>query len=281
MNDHRPGDRHRRASGNRTRLMACSNILFFRMKRGNIVESMNDNDPETYYFQRIHDSFPKDAIFIIGAGHFGKRAVSILTQKSDSPISVLDRDEHRLLEIKEPKLKKIHGDGINFLVENFHLLSPSNIIIPAIPVHVASEWLKKHLDGSLELMQIQVPEEIKTFLPHTWLGSEGSLLVSYADFQCPDDCPEPADYCTVTRKKRETPLYDLLSQLKPPKFRVHIITSRQLAPGLGGFRVDDLKRLAERVRKEGVEKWLVGTACKCHGTVTALEIHQKDKNRTK
>lgn len=233
---------------------------------------MNDSDPETYKSDLHYDSFPKDAIFIIGAGHFGKRAVSILNQKSDSPISVLDKDENRLLELKGLTVKKILSDGIDFLVENFHILSSSNIIIPAIPVHLASEWLKKYLDNDFGVNQIQVPEGIKTSLPHTWPGIEGSLLVSYADFQCPDDCPEPADYCTITKEKRKTPLYDLLGQLKLPEFKVHIIRSRQLAPGLGGFRVDDLKKLVVRVRDEGIGRWLMGTACKCHGTVTALEI---------
>jgi len=233
---------------------------------------MNDSDPETYESHCVHDSFPKDAIFIIGAGHFGKRAASILSQKTDSSLSILDKDEHRLLEIKGITIKKIRCDGIDFLVRNFHFLSPTNIIIPAIPVHLASEWLKQYLDDGLEVKQIEVPKGITPFLPHTWHGSEGSLLVSYADFQCPDDCPEPAGYCTVTGDKRKSPLYELLGQLKLSDFKVHIIRSRQLAPGLGGFRVDDLKSLAARVRDEGIGRWLVGTACRCHGTVTALKI---------
>jgi hypothetical protein len=233
---------------------------------------MNDIDPKISQSHSNYDSFSKEAMFIIGAGHFGKRAVNILSQKTDSPLSVVDQDEHCLLEIEEPTVTKIQTDGIDFLVENFHVLSPSNIIIPAIPVHLATEWLKKYLGHGLGIKQIQVPSEIKAFLPHTWPGSEGSLLISYADFLCPDDCPEPADYCTVTGERRGTPLYELLSQLELPGFRVHIIRSRQLAPGLGGFRVDDLTKLAERVREERIGSWLVGTACRCHGTLTALEI---------
>ena len=233
---------------------------------------MNDSDPKTNQSHSNDDSFTKDAIFIIGAGHFGKRAVNILSQKTDSPLSVVDQDEHCLLEIEYPKVKKIETDGIDFLVENFHRLSPSNIIIPAIPVHLASEWLKKYLGHDLRIKQIQVPSEIKTFLPHTWPGSEGSLLISYADFQCPDDCPEPADYCTVTGEKRKTPLFELLCKLKIPEFRVHIIRSRQLAPGLGGYRVDELKRMAKKIKDTGFGKWLTGTACRCHGTLTALEM---------
>jgi hypothetical protein len=95
--------------------------------------------------------------------------------------------------------------------------------------------------------------------------------VSYADFICPDDCPEP-DVCTITGKRREKPLYELLRSLDVG-FRVHIIRSHQLAPGLGGYTVADLKRAAETLAGHRNGKWLVGTACKCHGILTAFEIH--------
>jgi phosphoglycerate dehydrogenase-like enzyme len=35
----------------------------------------------------------EDTIFIIGAGHFGNRAVRILSQESDAPLFVVDVDE--------------------------------------------------------------------------------------------------------------------------------------------------------------------------------------------
>lgn len=221
-----------------------------------------------------HDPLPEDAILIIGAGHFGKRAVRILSEirLRRAPLLIVDKDENSLAEIKGPSIEKILHDGINFLAENFHLLSPSNTIIPAVPVHLAFEWLKSYLDNDCKIKQAKGPEEIKPFLPYTWEGSEGSLLISYADFPCPDDCPEPADYCTVTGEKRSTPLYELLSRLDLLNYRIHIIKSRQLAPGLGGYKVGDLKKLATKVRKQGRGMWLVGTACRCHGTVTAMEI---------
>jgi hypothetical protein len=218
---------------------------------------------------------PPDAILIIGAGHFGKRAASILRQKSDVPILIVDKDAQSLSEIEGDSVEKIQGDGINFIVKSFPFLTPSNTIIPAVPIHLAFEWLKRYLHEDFRIKQIEVPEEIKPFLPHTWPGNEGSLLISYADFRCPDDCPEPANYCTVTGERRETPLYELLSKIALSNHRVHIIRSHQLASGLGGYKAKDLKNLVDKIREQGAGQWLIGTACKCHGTVTASKIYEK------
>ena len=213
----------------------------------------------------------KDAVFIIGAGHFGSRAARLLSQESAGPIFVIDMDEDSLLQTQGLRVKMIPCDGIGFLVENYPLLDPMNIIVPAVPLHLAFEWLKGALEGSHEINMIGVPENIMPFLPHSWPGSEGSLLVSYADFMCPDDCPEP-DFCTVTGERRDKPLYDLLSRLEVPGFGVQVIRSRQLAPGLGGYTAGDLTMTAERLKRGPERKWLLGTSCKCHGIVTALEI---------
>ena len=214
----------------------------------------------------------EDAIFIIGAGHFGNRAARILSQESNAPLFVVDVDENILSQVKGLPAKTIVYDGILFLVENYPVLNPLNTIVPAVPVHLAFEWLKCHLDRKFVIKKISVPGEIKPLLPHTWLGSEESLLVSYADFVCPDDCPEP-EFCTVTGERRELPLHDLLSHLDLLDFHVHIIRSHQLAPGLGGYKVGDLKTAAEKIIRDEAGKWLLGTACKCHGILTALEIH--------
>ena len=197
----------------------------------------------------------------------------MLKDSSYSPIFVVDREKKFLDSIQTSSVQKVLCDGVCFLKENFSLLHPSLTIVPAVPLHLAFEWLKGTLKDGQTVHQLPVPEEIKPALPHTWKGSEGSLLVSYADFRCPDDCPEPEEYCTVTKKPRGLPLYDLLGATAPKHFTTHIIRSRQLAPGLGGYKVGDLIDLLGRIKKAGEGKWLVGTACKCHGTVTALETH--------
>ena len=219
----------------------------------------------------VEDDIPGEAVFVIGAGHFGTRAARLIRQNSDAPIFVVDMDKNRLSDVAMLGVKWIECDGILFLFKNYHLMSPATTIVPAVPLHLAYEWLTRYFAGSCEVQKIGVPDEIKTRLPHTWSGSEGSLLVSYADFVCPDDCPEPV-FCTVTGERRKQPLYDLLGHLDLPGFHVHVIRSHQLAPGLGGYTVADLTGAAGELKKTDMGKWLLGTACRCHGMLTAFKI---------
>ena len=212
----------------------------------------------------------EDTVFIIGAGHFGARAARIVCQRSDSPVFVVDPDEKCLSDLNDLRIEKVLGDGIQFLLDNFHYLKQTNTIVPALPIHLAYEWLKGFLPGDMKIKKLPVPETNPP-LPHAWPASDGSTLVSYADFLCPDDCPEPV-HCTVTGEKREQPLYSLLRNLNLSLFDIHIIQSRQLAPGLGGYKVEDLEGTAEMVLGNEPGRWILGTACKCHGILTAFEI---------
>ena len=199
------------------------------------------------------------------------RAARLLNQKSDATIFIVDVVDNKLSKLEDLHVKRIRYDGVHFLMKHYHILNPENIIVPAIPVHLAFEWVKCHSEKKYQAKQISIPEQIKPHLPHTWQGGGGSLLVSYADFTCPEDCPEP-ECCTISGKRRDRPLYDLLKRLDVLDFRVHIIKSRQLAPGLGGYKVQDLTRAAEDLARLG--KWLLGTACKCHGILTGLEVRE-------
>ncbi|MBW1705449.1 MAG: hypothetical protein JRJ86_09830 [Deltaproteobacteria bacterium] len=225
------------------------------------------------YDKHIPEEIPEDAILIIGAGHFGGRAARLLSNESKAPLFIVDLDKKSLSQLEDLPVKRIVYDGTLFLVKYYHLLNPSNIIVPAIPLHLAYVWVKRYLESSRLINMIDVPDEIKPLLPFTWQGSEGSLLVSYADFECPDDCPEP-EYCTVTGERRDNPLHDLLGHVRLPGFKTHVIRSHQLAPGLGGYKLRALTGLAERLSESERGKWLLGTSCRCHGIVTAIEIYQ-------
>jgi hypothetical protein len=219
--------------------------------------------------------FPENAVFVIGAGHFGARAVKLLVSRLNSPMWVVDSDERRLERLEGDSVHRFLGEGVDFIAENFDRFRPSNLIVPAVPLHLASEWLKTCSPTSLLIRNREVPAKIKLLMPFSWDGNDGSLLLSYADFRCPDDCPEPEGYCTVTRKSRKMPLHRLLESIQVTGYRVHILESRQMAPGVGGYRVEDLRQLYDRVRRGGRGRWLVGTACKCHGVVTAVEVEPR------
>lgn len=220
----------------------------------------------------LTEKLKNKAIIIIGAGHFGQRAAALLNSAPGTSLWIVDRDAKKLKTMGNIGAKRIAEDGVRFLAKHFSHLAPSTFIIPAVPVHLAFEWLRTYKNQQGAIEQIPVPKGFALRLPHTCDGTEGSLLASYADFRCPDDCPEPANRCTVTDKKRGTPLYRLLADLEPRGFGVHVIRSRQLAPGVGGYRVRDLKELLGKVSEGGKGKWLVATACKCHGVVTGLQL---------
>ncbi len=213
----------------------------------------------------------RDLVIILGAGRFGARAVRILSRQPGRALWVVDRDENRLLPTQELPVRRIHEDGIDFLVSWIDRLPPETMIVPAIPIHVAAEWLYRTIRATRQARIVPVPEDVRPFLPHTWVTENGSLLISYADFLCPEDCPEPEDGCTVTGEIR-TPLYQVMAELPVQGFSVHVIQSHQLAPGLGGYRVADLREIETRILDSPETTWLIGTACRCHGTMTGLEM---------
>lgn len=207
---------------------------------------------------------------VIGAGRFGKRAVRILTGQPDISVWVVDRADVPGEAIPGIAVRTILEDGVEFLVRNTPLLAPETMVVPAVPIHLAAQWLRFAFMDEGAAGIVPVPDYLKKCLPNTFVTEEGSFLVSYADFLCPEDCPEPEDGCTVTGEVR-TPLYEVFAALDAPGFHVHVIQSRQLAPGLGGYSVKDLLDLRSRVLCSGSDKCIIGTACRCHGTLTGLD----------
>ena len=212
----------------------------------------------------------ENAVLVIGAGHFGLRAARIL-RAGGKEVLMIDMDSASLAEGILTGAEVFRSGAVEFLSEHFSRLPPGLTIVPAVPVHLAFEWLKNNLSESFVLNKIAVPECVSDNMAHWWNASEGSLLVSYADFMCPDNCPEP-EYCTVTGEKRELPLYGLLGRLDVEGFGVLVLRSRQLAPGLGGYSAGDLRALADSVAEGAEEKFLICTSCSCHGIITACEV---------
>ncbi len=215
-----------------------------------------------------------ERIWIIGGGRFGGLAAERLARRKRPPeLVIVDPDADRLAGLKGPGRQCRAADGIEFLAAR---LGPDpepdaapDWVVPALPLHLAAEWLRRRL-GPDGLRRHSLPGEWTEALPNPFPGESGDLYVSFADFLCPDDCPEPAGFCTATGKPREGNLFDRLAGLDRPEFPVQVVRSHQLAPGVGGLRPDRLLRLLRRVSKTpGLQA--VATACRCHGVVTALE----------
>jgi hypothetical protein len=212
-----------------------------------------------------------EEIWIIGVGRFGSLAYSRLSKRAKSRVFVLvDPIKENLLRCEGAKVTLEQSDGVDFLTRHLsHAEAKPDWIIPALPVHLAAEWVLSCL-GSGGIRRIPIPPKIESLLPNPTRGSEGNIYVSHADFRCPDDCAEPRDICTVTQKPRKQNMFDLLRKLRIPPFQSLVIRSYQLGPGIGGYRPQQLFGLIQSV-EQSAGSFLVCTACRCHGVITGLE----------
>ena len=212
---------------------------------------------------------------ILGAGRFGKLAVTRLTAAHPAAaITVVDKLSGELLDRRGNDLQAVAAEGVGYLTARLQAneLPAATIIVPAIPVHVAFEWLLRDLAREGRVERIAVPGDLG--LPNETAGPKGDRYVSLADFTCPDDCPEPRKACPVTGASRGTPMFGRIAELSSPSRPVQVIRSEQLAPGVGGYPAEHLLQLRHALTAlTGLV--LVGTACSCHGVISALRLPAK------
>ena len=209
---------------------------------------------------------------ICGAGQFGSRAAYLLSQDPTNKVTIIDHDLQKLNQISRLSVVKIQAEVIDYLTSQQSSLKPDNIIIPAVPFHLAFKWLMAMCQKDNRVDQLDIPLEVLSKLPHPSQNSSYEIICRYADFICPADCPEPEQICTITGKPRGTPLFELMAGIKPRGFQTGVIRSQQIAPGIGGFPVNEIWDLKARVEYGKLGKWLIGTACRCHGILSALEV---------
>ena len=211
-----------------------------------------------------------EEIWIVGVGQFGLIAYRRLSKThKDRRFVLVDPEEANLLKCKGPNTTLEPGDGARFLEQNLVPGNGPDWIVPALPVHLAAEWLLLRM-GPERLQRHTLPHEIEPFLPNPLWGTEGNVYVSHAEFRCPDDCAEPRDICTVTGKKRKQNMFEILGDIRLAHLQPLAIRSHQLGPGIGGYRTRQLFSLLDRVERASGHL-LVSTACRCHGVITGLE----------
>ncbi len=215
--------------------------------------------------------FPPEEMFILGAGRFGYIAAKRLSRlHPEARFTVVDDEEEQL--------DRIHKDfGLPVCVhEAASFLGIADVderawIIPAVPIHLAFEWLKDKLNGKGRSHSIPVPLAVDGQIPNPLRTPGGTVYSSFATFQCPDGCNEPDAICTQTGKPRQGELFERLTQIEVPGFEVVVIRSFQLAPGVGGYPMSRLmEALSGIVQKTG--SYLIGTSCRCHGVIDCLEL---------
>jgi hypothetical protein len=204
----------------------------------------------------------KTTFVIAGLGKFGCLALERLQHSfPHSRIRVLEQDGEKSACKFSPPVSIIEGDAVSLLLDAtlFHV---DDLIIPMVPFNLAASYvLAKHANTS----EIAIPEGMLDLLPNPMVVNESNIVCSRADFVCPDDCLE-GELCTVTGKPRE-PLCDALERIELPGYTILVQKSSQVLPGVGGYRLGDLHRLARLVDKG---RFLIATSCKCHGILTAI-----------
>ena len=212
-----------------------------------------------------------DSCLIIGCGHFGSRAARTLLRKHpDSNITIVDKDEKAFQRVFDLPVESAVSDGLSYLDQVLLDGSSTDYIVPAVPYHLAFEFILLRLK-SLGAKRAKIPPI--EGLPNPMIGKTGDLYTSFADLLCPVDCPEPSPFCSATGEKRPKPLFKILEELKGP-FDSMVMRSLQLGPGVGGYRPRVLLSLIETIkRRRGSNRpFLISTACRCHGVVSPLSV---------
>lgn len=211
---------------------------------------------------------------ILGAGRFGRLALQRLKEREPrSEFWLVDHDPQKLiftLTRENPAINTATAPVAVFLAKALKAKTPLDWIIPAVPRHVAFDWLWLQCPADEVWHREIVPPAVGQGLPYCQPGAAGELYLSLSTEQCPDNCPEPAKRCYLSGARRDYNLYDYLENISLQDYTSIVIRSRQLAPGVGGYRPADLWKLRRQVVSlEG--KMLISTACRCHGVCHGLD----------
>ena len=208
--------------------------------------------------------------WILGAGRFGRLAAErIARHVADPAITVVDR---RPAAFADDGVKTVCADAVAWLAATLDRRSAVEMIIPAIPVHVAADWMRLRLLGKKELCAIDIPDGLLARIPHPVRGKPGQAFASHADFICPDNCPEPQDRCTHTGQPRPTDLFRRLADLDLDEIYPIVLRSRQLLPGVGGLTPGDLWAALDTVCRLERGRIMVATACRCHAVLDLIGL---------
>lgn len=213
-------------------------------------------------------------IWIIGAGHFGMLALRRLSEIASKMNFVIVDPEPISIPVNQlcaRKIEKVCADGIDFLKDNLVRDTDTDWIIPALPVHLAAQWLIRSV-GSEKARQIPLPKNLDSMIPNSMRAKTGEdVYMSHAKFRCPDNCEEPDSFCTITRKERKPDMSEILEKINFDSFASIVIKSIQLAPGVGGYTAGALLEMRKKIMKKP-GKTMLCTACRCHGVASGLKI---------
>lgn len=209
---------------------------------------------------------------IVGGGKYGCAAVEYLRKKRKGFVLV-DKNTN-CLAVKKYKLKTafdIDAEGEFFIQGEIAAVSQliarlePEYVFPTAPIHIAAELAQSKF--KLEPWDEAINYILANLPPSVILrAGSGSLIVSYnRDKECIEKCEAP-EVCPSTRKRKPCTMDKLMKFACPEGF---ILISHQLAPGIGALKGSELSEFFDWAEKK--DKFVVATACDCHGFFTALK----------
>jgi hypothetical protein len=209
---------------------------------------------------------------IVGGGKYGCHAVEYLRRKKKDFV-VVDTDPN-CLAVKRFRLKTfentdLKGEGFinGGLPKVLALIDDLNpeYVFPTAPVHIAADLVKVkfNLVPWNEAVNAILPK-----LPETVVlqAGRGKLVVSFnRDHDCVEKCAMP-EVCPSSGIKKPCSMTKLMRFASQEAF---ILISYSMAPGMGALKGSELLELFKWAKTK--EKFVVATACDCHGVFTAFQ----------
>lgn len=204
------------------------------------------------------------AYIVAGFGHFGRLACRRITAAfPNERLIIVERNPEKIEPTTGSNAILIEEEIVSYLIRASDIF-PDDWIVPMVPFHMAATYALERLPDA---RVGSIPDGLEVALPNAFPVAEHTLTCSYATCMCPDDCAEE-DVCPVTGERRDVPLHRAIASLNVADTTVLVLTSRQILPGVGGYQAGDLFDL---VRRLNPGRFLIATACRCHGVITCIE----------
>jgi hypothetical protein len=209
---------------------------------------------------------------IIGGGKYGCYAIEYLRRQKKAFL-VVDKDPN-CIAVKRFKLKtferdNLEGEGFVYgelpkVLELIDELKPE-YLFPTAPVHIAADLAKikfELLPWNEAIVDIlpKLPESVVLQAGH------GKLVVSYnKDHECLERCSMP-EVCPSSGITKPCTMTKLMRFASPEAF---ILISYSMAPGMGALKRSEILEFFKWAKVK--EKFIIATACDCHGVFSAFQ----------
>ncbi len=220
---------------------------------------------------------------IIGGGKYGCHAIEYLRQKdrgfivTDIHANCLAVQRFRLTSLQEKVVSNgeffAHGD-LSKTLQLIYQHKP-DYVFPTAPTHIAADMAE--IKFKLEPWR-EAKDSILARLPQSVVlyARNGKIIVSYnQDHECLDHCSMP-ETCPTSKTTKPCTMTRLMRYASPEAF---ILISHSMAPGMGALKGPELEEFFSWAKNR--DRFVVGTACDCHGVFSAFkktDTSPKDTN---